>query len=257
MRLATLVAGAPCSLGLAWMRSAVRAPSQVSPRDPRPQGLIIKGETLRLGRLAVRQLRLHVHMQLDFSGVVGIRERPRGSQPFGETQLVQARHRGQKRGGAVVHCRGRERVRVDLSRATQLEELLWADVRTCRATHATGIDRAQTNDRKRSQQNGQRASCTAPCAQPGAARTAEIRQASRLASSRVRLRWGGARDCGVKPGSSRAARLDVLERNSASGRRGDFAVRPTAVSVNASPSYGTYTHWQDPLSIAVIVIQSI
>ena len=88
-------------------------------------------ETLRLGRLAVRQLRLHVHMQLDFSGVVGIRERPRGSQPFGDTQLVQARHRGQKRRGAVP-------------------------------------------------------------VQPGAARTAEIRQASRLASSRVRLRWGGS-----------------------------------------------------------------
>jgi hypothetical protein len=147
VRLATLVAGAPCSLGLAWMRSAVRAPSQVSPRDPTPAGPHHQrrnlDETLRLGRLAVRQLRLHVHMQLDFSGVVGIRERPRGSQPFGETQLVQARHRGQKRRGAVP-------------------------------------------------------------VQPGAARTAEIRQAPRLASSRVRLRWGGARDCGVMPGSSRS-----------------------------------------------------
>ena len=134
MRLATLVAGAPCSLGLAWMHSAVRAPSQVSPRDP-PAGPHHQrrnlDETLRLGRLAVRQLRLHVHTQLDFSGVVGIRERPRGSQPFGETQLVQACHRGQKRRGAVP-------------------------------------------------------------VQPGAARTAEIRQASRLASSRVRLRWGGS-----------------------------------------------------------------
>ena len=43
-----------------------------------------------------------------------------------ETQLVQARHRGQKRRGAVVHCRGRERVRVDLSRAPQREETPWS-----------------------------------------------------------------------------------------------------------------------------------
>jgi hypothetical protein len=94
VRLATLVAGAPCSLGLAWMRSAVRAPSQVSPRDPSPaephQQRRNLDETLRLGRLAVRQIRLHVHTQLEFSGVVGIRERPRGSQPLGETQLVRA-----------------------------------------------------------------------------------------------------------------------------------------------------------------------